>query len=355
MRDAPVAAPYTIAAVRGARSAARKEPPVQPNPHEHVQYATLGWRAAAVLIDTLIVLLASSVVLAVLTALGVLDLGLSQAFTVEDIVVASRAVPGWLTLVEYGIVFVYFTLFELTGATPGKRVFKLTVLAEDGSRAGAGAVVIRNAVRLPEMYLLYIPSAISCAVSSRRKRLGDFAGRTVVVRRAPAPYPGRAGARPQAGAPFPPEAAPPAPALPSAAGAAGTAASAEPDAAPSLDDALTGLRSAALAVLGAHHLYLRFSEEELARGGGEQVELSEQYAAAWYSLADAVVALQRAHDVARRAAAAGGTTLQAACADQAELLHLFRELAPYFTAASDEDVHEAYLMVARGETSETGA
>ncbi len=122
---------------------------------------------------------------------------------------------------------------------------------------------------------------------------------------------------------------------------------------PPLDEAVADLRSAALAVLGAHHLYLRFSEVELARGGGEHAELSDEYAAAWYSLADTVIALQQAHAVAQQAAARDGTTLQAACAGQADLSHLFRELEPYFTAGSDDEVHEAYLRVARGETRDT--
>ncbi len=142
--------------------------------------------------------------------------------------------------------------------------------------------------------------------------------------------------------------APPAPS------AAASAASPEPSAAPAgppaLDAAVADLRNAALVVLGAHHLYLRFSEEELVRGGGETTELSEQYAAAWYSLADAVIALQQAHAVAQQSAARDGTTLEAACAGQAELQHLFRELEPYFSAGSDEDVHAAYLQVARGDT-----
>ena len=320
---------------------------MQPGPHEHVQYATLGWRAAAVLIDTFIVLIASSIVLALLMAFGVLDIGFSRALTIDEIVAASRAAPGWLTLAEYGLVFIYFTLFELSGATPGKRIFRLTVLNEDGSRAGPGAVVIRNAVRIPEMYLLYIPSAISCLVNSRRKRLGDFAGRTVVVRRVTAAGGRRAGrvaagARARAARRRPPAA----PSPPAAPVALGEAPAAGP---PPLNEAVSQLRSAALALLGAHHLYLRFSELELARGGGEQAQLSDEYAAAWYSLADAVLDLQHANAVAQQAAARDGTTLAAACAGQAELLHLFAELEPYFTAGSDEDVHEAYLRVARGE------
>ncbi len=182
---------------------------MQPGPYEHVQYATLGWRAAAVLVDTLIVLVVSSVVLALLMAFGVFDIGFSGTPTFDEIVDVSRSAPGWITLLEYGLVFVYFTLFELRGTTPGKRIFKLNVLTEEGARPSPGAVVVRNAVRIPEMYLLYIPSAVSCVVSSRRKRLGDYAARTVVVRRVTSPVPVRAGGWPQASAPAPPAPAPP--------------------------------------------------------------------------------------------------------------------------------------------------
>ena len=62
---------------------------MRPAAHEQVQYATLGWRAAAVIIDTLIVLVVSSIVIAVLMAAGVLELGLSQAATLQDILKAS--------------------------------------------------------------------------------------------------------------------------------------------------------------------------------------------------------------------------------------------------------------------------
>jgi uncharacterized RDD family membrane protein YckC len=303
----------------------------------HLKYATLGWRALAVLVDTFIVLIASSIVIAALMAAGVVDIGLTGASTLPEIFAASRTGPTWLLPVEYALVFAYFTLFELGRGTPGKRLCRLAVVTDDLARPSAGAVVVRNLVRLPEMYLLYLPSAVSCAASARRKRLGDFAAHTVVLRAAPAP----AYAAPGRAAPGPAPVAPaPAPALGPPAGP------------PPLDEALAALKTAALAVSGAHATYLRFSEIELARPAppdGAEAELSPDYAAAWYTLADAVIALQQAHAVAQQSAAREGITLVQACEEQGDLRYLFRRLEPYFTAASDEDVHEAFLRVARSD------
>ncbi|MFA4966500.1 MAG: hypothetical protein WC709_12825, partial [Thermoleophilia bacterium] len=132
-----------------------------------------------------------------------------------------------------------------------------------------------------------------------------------------------------------------------------------PPSLPALPEALAALKTAALAVRGAHHTYLRFSELELAREAAEpgaptgQAEApapySAEYVAAWYTLADAVIAMQQAHGAAGAAAARAGATLHDACQQHADLAVLFRELEPYFTAASDEQVHDAYLRVARAD------
>src|SRR5665647_2361171 len=102
--------------------------------------------------------------------------------------VSTITAPGWLMPLEYGFIFLYFTLFELGGSTPGKRIFRLTVTMDDGTRPTSIAVVVRNLIRIPEMYLLYAPSAIACLASSKNKRLGDLAAKTVVVRRGAAPH-----------------------------------------------------------------------------------------------------------------------------------------------------------------------
>ena len=332
---------------------------------EQVQYAGLGWRFAAIAVDTVVLFFLLVGIFAVMAAAGALDLT-DPAFSGG--IDLQRTAPAWMYAITYGLIFVYYTLLEaLTAASVGKLVFHMRVTMDDGTRPSGMAVVVRNLIRLPEVLFWYIPSGISCLANAKNKRLGDLAAKTVVVRRGVAPAAYAAPGVTQSwrgGAALPP--APPLPQAPVAPGLA-TPAPASPavyaptaPAAAGASEALAGLKTAALAVRGAHLNYLRFSEVELAKDAGEPVlppvaepepDYSPEYAAAWYTLADAVIAMQRAHAAAIAAASREGTTLAAVCADQPDLTYLFRELEPYFTAGSDEQVHDAYMSVARGETA----
>ena len=325
---------------------------------EQVQYAGLGLRFAAIAVDTLVLFFLLVVIFAVLAGAGTLDLK-DPAFSGG--IDLRRTAPLWIYAVTYGLIFFYYTLLEaLTAASVGKLVFRMRVTMDDGSRPSGSAVVVRNLIRLPEVLFWYIPSGISCLTNAKNKRLGDLAAKTVVVRRDGGPIgyaaPGPSQSRPGVAPSLAPAAAAPSSAYAPAAPA--------PPAAPAASETLAGLKTAALAVRGAHLNYLRFSEVELAKGagsaGGEpagelgaqpEPEYSPEYAAAWYTLADAVIAMQQAHAAAIAAATREGTTLAAVCADQPDLTYLFRELEPYFTAGSDEQVHDAYMSVARGETT----
>jgi hypothetical protein len=123
-------------------------------------------------------------------------------------------------------------------------------------------------------------------------------------------------------------------------------------AAPSLEDALGALKTAALAARGAHLNYLRFSERELAAASESDATggYSEEYVSAWFTLADAVASLREARAAATAAAGAAGMTLDLACASRPDLAHLLGELQPYAAAESDEDIHAAFLAVARAGT-----
>ncbi len=327
---------------------------------EQVQYASLNWRVAAIAVDTAVLFLLLIVIFAVLAAAGALDLT-DPAFSGG--IDLRRTAPVWMYAVTYGLIFVYYTVFEaLTAASVGKLVCRLRVTMDDGTRPTWLAVVVRNLIRLPEVLFWYIPSGISCLANPRKKRLGDLAAKTVVVRRSAAPAgvvaTGMPFSRPGA-APLPPAPGP-------ARSSTGSSSVYSPAAstAPGASEALAGLKTAALAARGAHLYYLRFSEIELAKGAarpaGEPAEqpgaqpepdYSPEYAAAWYTLADAVIAMQQAHAAAMAAATREGTTLPALCAAQPDVSYLFRELEPYFTAGSDEQVHDAYMSVARGETT----
>jgi uncharacterized RDD family membrane protein YckC len=100
-----------------------------------------GTRAAAFLIDVTLMLI---VMIAVTAALFALDqatradiakiLWLIGAFVLRN---------GWFVLFEMGG----------RGATPGKRLMGLRVIARDGARLTAGAVLARNAMREIEVFL----------------------------------------------------------------------------------------------------------------------------------------------------------------------------------------------------------
>lgn len=290
---------------------------------QSAQYAGLGWRFLAVVIDTFGVGALFVVILMIASAAGAFDLSVYEGQSPWQ-----ANVPGWSYVTLYLLLFLYYTAFELLrGATPGKMALGMHVTGADGTEPTAGAIVLRNLIRIPEAVFYYLPSAISCLASAKQQRLGDRAARTVVLRRVKAPVSGSA----SGAVPLPAPPAPPASTL----------------AADPADAALDALKAAALGLRGAHHNYLRLSEREIERGGGVTAEFSPEYAAAWHTLADAVIALQHANADAAAAAVVAGTTLPETSARRPDLLNLCRELEPYFIAGSDEQVHEAYLAVAR--------
>jgi uncharacterized RDD family membrane protein YckC len=94
-------------------------------------------------------------------------------------------VAFWLILI-FGLEWFYPVAFELTasGATPGKRVFGLKVVMDDGLPVTAAASLARNLLRaadfLPFGYGLAI---VSMLIRPDCKRLGDIAAATLVVHR----------------------------------------------------------------------------------------------------------------------------------------------------------------------------
>jgi uncharacterized RDD family membrane protein YckC len=133
-----------------------------------VDVAGLGSRMIAWLIDTL---LQAVIVVPILIGVGVGDL----SGTVELVVVS---------LVVFLIVWGYYPLFELfwEGRTPGKRAQRLRVRRTDGQPAGGAAIMVRNLIRIVDVFLFPFLAVISMIVTSRAQRLGDLAAGTMVVR-----------------------------------------------------------------------------------------------------------------------------------------------------------------------------
>ena len=82
-----------------------------------------------------------------------------------------------------GIAFVYHFLFELrSGTTPGKRLFGLCVVTDDGEPLGVSASFLRNALRLIDGLGYWSVAVAVILVRGDGKRLGDVIGGTLVVR-----------------------------------------------------------------------------------------------------------------------------------------------------------------------------
>ncbi len=134
---------------------------------------------------------------------GVTDLVIQGILTVGLLVVSRALALGGLSVAIDAIgVFVvavlYPILFEVlaSGRTPGKRLSHLRVLRADGSPVDLQASAIRNLMRvLDGPPLLYLPTLVSIAITSRNQRPGDLAGATIVIREPAGP--GRRVSRPR--------------------------------------------------------------------------------------------------------------------------------------------------------------
>lgn len=149
--------------------------------------AGLGSRSIALMIDALIQLVVLVPVLA-----GFLFDGLSG--TAETVVFA---------LVAFAVVWGYFPLFEWLrgGQTPGKRMQGIRVVQTSGEPAGFAPVMVRNLLRIVEVYALPFIALIAMFVSARGQRLGDLAAGTMVVRERRMPLPSTMVPPADAGAP----------------------------------------------------------------------------------------------------------------------------------------------------------
>jgi len=94
---------------------------------------------------------------------------------------------GWLILaLQFGTpvgLLLYQTGFEgYYGQTVGKRLRGVVVVRADGSRCTWGAAVVRNLLRVVDVLpVFYIVGIVTAYVSSNHQRLGDLAGKTLVV------------------------------------------------------------------------------------------------------------------------------------------------------------------------------
>ncbi len=130
--------------------------------------ASFGERIGALLIDLLIMAITPIiVVIVVITLPGHGDLGKGNKVASSILQIAFLA---FMFFIRSG----YFMFFEMgpKAATPGKRLMKLRVIANDGSRLTPAAVFTRNALREVE---LYIPLGLVVMAMAVQNVMGWFA------------------------------------------------------------------------------------------------------------------------------------------------------------------------------------
>lgn len=93
--------------------------------------------------------------------------------------------PSLLLITLFVIQFGYFMFFEIIsgGQTPGKRLFRLRVIKENGYPLAPIDSVVRNLIRIIDFFpFAYGLGVIVMFLNDRAKRLGDFAAGTLVVK-----------------------------------------------------------------------------------------------------------------------------------------------------------------------------
>lgn len=145
-------------------------------PQTSLQYKVVGTRIVAALID-----IALFVVLFIVMSVLWGDTGTTSQNGTHN---AHVYLTGGPLLLFFVIQFAYFLLLEgLFGATLGKIVTGLKVVAVDGSPVGWTAALIRNVLRfIDALPIFYLVGLIVVAISEKKQRLGDLAGQTLVVR-----------------------------------------------------------------------------------------------------------------------------------------------------------------------------
>jgi len=94
-----------------------------------------------------------------------------------------RAVIMTCSLFLFVVGPLYFFVLEWKfGTTIGKKIMGIRVIRDDGADLGLKEALVRNALRILDFFLYFIPIIVSVAATRKMQRVGDLAARTIVVR-----------------------------------------------------------------------------------------------------------------------------------------------------------------------------
>ena len=119
----------------------------------------------------------------------VIAIGVSILYGQVNNRITNPALSSTLEAIYIGFTFIlywaYYILFELLwgGQSPGKRLVGLRVVRIDGTPAAPGQIIIRNIMRLVDLFpAFYATGLVTMFLNSQSRRLGDLAAGTLVVR-----------------------------------------------------------------------------------------------------------------------------------------------------------------------------
>ncbi len=142
----------------------------------------LGQRAAATIVDVILLMAVAMVVFVVQTIIGYV----LAAIGIEGVLLAAWTVFILLTNLAI-VVFpvAYYVYFESRkGQTVGKMVSGIKVIREDtGEAPDMKAALIRTLLRIVDGLFAYLVGFLIASNSEKRQRLGDMAAHTLVVRK----------------------------------------------------------------------------------------------------------------------------------------------------------------------------
>jgi uncharacterized RDD family membrane protein YckC len=146
--------------------------------------AGLGSRFLAVITDQAIQVVILVAIVAGLALIGSHESPAARHEAAADKTVGAIAI-AIVVFTVFAIFFGYFIAFEVfwNGQTPGKKLLGIRVVRDGGFPIDLGSAVVRNLVRVGELFLgYYAVAAVSSILSNENKRLGDYAAGTLVVR-----------------------------------------------------------------------------------------------------------------------------------------------------------------------------
>jgi uncharacterized RDD family membrane protein YckC len=141
-------------------------------------YASVGSRIVAILLDHLILMIFAAII--------ALPLGLGAALfslPARPAGLMRGAVLAPLGALNFLLWLLYFTYLESSsGQTLGKRIMGIKVVKESGEQLTPIDAFIRTILRIIDGFALYLLGFILVLVSEKKQRLGDMAVGSIVVK-----------------------------------------------------------------------------------------------------------------------------------------------------------------------------